>query len=230
MKQMQEPFLCVITPVFDQAIDSLRGLISDLQQQNDADFIHVCISNGDSPIIKKYINENIFDGRFIYDETPYDSQYENSGRFGHLLANIGMRRDFVFKKYNAKRYLNLGADFEITDSTYISRLKTFDDCNHMDIIISKIMLGGEVYPKSKLCRGNIDLSNFSISKHIAKSFDYPKDFSKQYQDANDWRYFEKIYSKNNTSIMDGVFGNKDGRQTYKSLALIYNDAMQNNQL
>ena len=52
---MEEPFLCIITPVFDPCLKSLEGLITDLQKQSHGNFIHVSIANGKEPKIHAYI-------------------------------------------------------------------------------------------------------------------------------------------------------------------------------
>ena len=62
-------FLCIITPVFDPAYESLCQLVAELHSQTFGRFIHVMISNGPSPKIKSYVLElNRKDPRFIYDD------------------------------------------------------------------------------------------------------------------------------------------------------------------
>ncbi len=62
-----EPFLCIITPVFDPSLISLKKLINDMKQQKLKDFIHVVVSNGASPKIEKYITAlHSKDSRFVY--------------------------------------------------------------------------------------------------------------------------------------------------------------------
>ena len=76
LKGMEEPFLCIITPVFDPCLKSLEGLITDLQKQSHGNFIHVSIANGKEPKIHAYIESvRMYDKRFVYDEIPFNPIY-----------------------------------------------------------------------------------------------------------------------------------------------------------
>lgn len=217
-----DPFLCVITPVFDPALASLKGLISDLKKQTYGNFIHVMVSNGPSPKVAEYVDKiHKKDWRFIYDELPTVITYEKTGKgeYGDLLKEIGRRRNYAIKKYIAKRYLYLGADFHITDNTTFAQLAHIHNSTHKDIIILNVKAYGSIYPKYPIAFTRIDLSNFTFSRRIARKFGYPTDFDTEIP-ANDYRYFSRI---SNTAYMDLVYGSKDGRESYKSLGKIHEE-------
>ena len=217
-----EPFLCIITPIFDEAVTSLKGLIADLQKQSHSNFIHILISNGPSPAIRNLITEiRKTDHRFAYDEMVYDPHYQQSHDFRDLFGNIGARRDYVMQKYHAARYLNLGADFLITDVDFIEKLYLTHCKSNKDIILINSLLNGEVFPKFPLKLTHLDLSNFCYSKSIAKHYHYPHDYDPAYPAANDYRFFEKI---SNMTSLDGVYGVKDGRASYKGLGELYQES------
>ena len=50
------PFFCIVTPVYDPTLESLKLLIKELQGQTFGNFIHVMISNGKSKAIESYVN------------------------------------------------------------------------------------------------------------------------------------------------------------------------------
>ena len=49
IKNSDEVFLCVITPVYEPALSSVKKLVKDLKNQSYTDYIHVMISNGRDP-------------------------------------------------------------------------------------------------------------------------------------------------------------------------------------
>lgn len=223
----QDPFLCIITPIFDPAFESFQNLVSDLQAQTFRNFIHISISNGPSPKIKSYIQKiRKSDKRFVCDELPYNNQYEKSKKYSDLLSEIGRRRNYTIKKYQALRYLFLGADFKLTDNDFFNKLHFAHFDSKKDIIIASVNAYGSIYPKLPLQFEHIDLSNYTFSKNIVNKFDYPSDYDEKFP-ANDWRFFDKIKTNNNIYIMDCIYGEKDGYRSYKSLGEIQLDELNN---
>src|SRR5258708_1795581 len=161
------PFLCVVTPIFDSALLSIKGLTHDLQQQTFPDFIHVLISNGPSPRIKAYV-ESLRDERFIYISLKRESQ-----KADNLLANVGKRKNYGMKHFRAERYVFIDADSKVIDPTFIAKLYLSHRLFRKDIIIAQIKMGKELLPKFPLYIGNIDLTNYTFSRRIELHSHYP---------------------------------------------------------
>lgn len=219
-----EPFLCIITPIFNPALKSLRGLVEDLQKQTNKNFIHVIIANGQEEKILKYIEHvRVSDKRFVYDEIPFDDRYKKSKKVEDVLSLNGIRRNFVMMKYDAKMYLNLGADFRITDDRIIEKLQSFFEESKKDIILLESNIKGDRYPLYPINKhSHIDLTNYCYSKKIARKYKYPEDVDPKFDVANDYRYFNKII---NFKILEGSYGVKDGRNTYKSIEDLYHEQL-----
>ena len=219
---MEEPFLCIITPVFDPCLKSLEGLITDLQHQTYQNFIHVSIANGKEPKIHALIEHvRINDKRFVYDEIPFDKSYKDSGLVEDLLTINGKRRNFVMNKYDAMMYLNIGADFKLTDNQIFEKLCKTHMETRKDIIILESEVEEKKYPLYPINKHrHIDLTNFCYSKKIARSIPYPDDIDSKFDVANDYRYFDRIV---NFNVIEGIYGKKDGRNYYKTIEEIYNE-------
>lgn len=215
-----EPFLCIITPVFDPALKSLKGLIDDLQKQTNRNFIHVNIANGKEEKIYKHIETvRLSDKRFVYDEIPFDKRYQTSKSVYDLLMINGIRRNTVMQKYDAKLYLNLGADFRITDEKIFKKIEDYYQQTHKEIILLESLVKKVVYPIHPINKHrHIDLTNFCYTKKIARKYNYPEDIDPTYDVSNDFRYFNKIA---NFSLHEGVYGEKDGRNYYTSIEDLY---------
>ncbi|HRN85887.1 MAG TPA: hypothetical protein PKU78_02420 [Candidatus Dojkabacteria bacterium] len=222
LKGMDEPFLCIITPVFDPCLKSLKGLIADLQYQTYENFIHVSIANGKEPKIHNLIEHvRINDKRFVYDEIPFDNSYKDSGLVENLLIINGKRRNFVMSKYDALMYLNIGADFKLTDNQIFEKLHNTHMETRKDIIILESEVAEKKYPLYPINKHrHIDLTNFCYSKKLARTIPYPEDIDPEFDVANDFRYFDKIA---NFKVLEGIYGQKDGRNFYKTIEDIYNE-------
>lgn len=208
---MAQPFLCIITPIFDPALESAKLLINDLQNQSLGDFIHVLISNGESPQIKQFIQE-LQDSRFIYDEIPFQPISTGRRAAGDLICNIGERREYGLKRYNCARYLFLNADLKILDSDYFNKL--FQDHLEADVLVTQILNRptggrGSVLPKHPINIGNIDVANFSISQKIAKTCSWPADYHPLFRIANDYRFFISL-ARYSIKFLSFISAEKDG--------------------
>jgi len=204
---MVQSFLCVITPIFDPALEPAKLLINALQNQSLEDFIHVFISNGESPQTKQFIQE-LNDSRFIYDEIPFQS----TSRVEDLICNIGERREYCLKEYNCARYLFLNADFKILDIDYFNKL--FQSHLEADLLITQVLnrpIGGRgsTLPKHPITMGNIDVTNFSISQKIARECSWPTDYHPIHRIANDYRFFDGL-ARYHSKFLPFISGEKDG--------------------
>lgn len=213
------PFLCVIVPIFDKALPSLPGFIDDFQKQTFRSFIVVFVSNGRSRKVKKMVqNIRKTDSRFIY--TEIRKERITNGK--ELLKNMGKRRNYAMKTYNAVRYVFSDVDTQTIDCSYISKLYVADLISRKDIIICSIKLrDGTVLPVLPLGFGSIAINNYTFSRKIAKNIRYPTDTIRKYGSANDWRYFRRINKPGNTLFLDFVAMIKDNRRSYESMGEFY---------
>jgi len=218
---MSQPFLCIMTPIFDPALESAKLLINDLQNQSLGDFIHVLISNGESPQTKQFIQE-LQDSRFIYDEISFQPISTGDSAVRDLICNIGQRREYCLKKYNCQRYLFLNADLKILDDDYFQKLSQA----HLeaDVLVTQLLNRpnggrGTILPKHPIYVGNIDVANFSISQKIAKTCSWPTDYHPIFRIANDYRFFSSL-ARHSIKFLSFIASEKDGHNmhSYKQIS------------
>jgi dTDP-4-amino-4,6-dideoxygalactose transaminase len=212
----KEPFLCVITPIFDPALPSLKLLCKDLQNQTFGNFLHVVASNGPSVKVQDYINKLAkSDNRFVYVEL----ELMPTPDFDSLMTNSGIRRDYCLRNFAAKRYLFLDADVEIIDNNYFSKLHMVDRLTKKDIIVTNVDYHGTILPIHPANKeGQIVIGNYCFSKNIAKKFRYPTNYNiiKKKQ-GNDFRYWQKIKKTNNVLYLDFVSTREGKNRSYKRM-------------
>ena len=210
-----DPFLCLVTPIFDGASKAIELLCKEIQEQTEQDYIHVMISNGESPVCKDFISS--LPERFIYCETP-KKQLANPKQ---LLIDLGHRRNFVFKNFDAQRYICIDADLKITDKDYFKYLRLHH--NQAEILVIKAInptpTSNQGYlPRFPLTKGRIDLSNFSFTKNIARKYSYPTDFDLFEGFANDWRFFKLFYNQHTIKYLPKICAIVSGNACYKRMS------------
>jgi len=156
-------FLCIMTPVFDSAYESVYKLVNEVKSQTYGDFFQVMISNGPSPRIKELVFDiNRKDPRFIYDEI----EEEITNKPVELLINIGKRREYCLKKYNAERYVFLDADVKLVDNDYFLKLyKAHQEIKRDNLITLTKFCQQEseiTLPIFPIICGNIDIANYTF--------------------------------------------------------------------
>ena len=222
MNNSNAPFLCVITPVFDPAYDSLCKLVEELQSQTYGDFWQIMISNGPSPRIKEFVTDiSLNDRRFIYDEIAGEviqSPIE-------LLVNLGKRREYCLTKYHGARYAFLDADIKINDRDYFLKLHAAHQEIQRDVLITltKIYHADKeiILPIFPIMLGHIDMANYTFSDYIAKNYHYPSDYDPQSGLGNDYRFFSRISNEDNTAILNFISTIRDGNNSYKRLTELF---------
>lgn len=218
-KKTREPFLCVITPVFDHALGSVKKLVKDLKSQTFNNFIHILISNGESPQIKRFIEEvNKKDKRFIYDEL----ELEVTPDYKKILENLGKRRDYSLLKYKAKRYIFLDADIEVVDKNYFAKLFSFHYLTGKDVLVTKTDNFGQILPKHPVKYGHIDMANYSFSRKKAIEHRYPTDFDEKFGYGNDYRYYGAITGDNQNIFLNFISAKISANRSYKRLSEVCN--------
>jgi hypothetical protein len=209
-------FLCIITPVFDGCLDSFRLLVEAAKQQTFSDFIHIAISDGESPLIKKLVS-SLDDDRFTYTEVPFTNPKSQM----ELFFSITSRRDFGLKNFKATRFLFLDADLKVISSDYFQTLYDGHQKHPSKIIMTKIKRApGLYYPRIPLQCGNINISNYCVTQEMAK-IGYPSDFDKFYPFANDYRFLRQVMVRHDFQLLNFVSAEKDGNKTYKNLCDYY---------
>ncbi len=194
---------CVITPIFDDAVEAAKLLTQDLQNQTYKDFTHVLISNGP---IKQTLK--IQDKRFVYEQYPFEKL---NGLF-ELIANLGKRRNYCLKKFVADRYFFFDADLKVTDNDFFAKIKVIHD--KADVIISKTIHKRRILPIPPYVNGTIDIANYSFTRNIVDKYDYPTDCEGHI--ANDWRFYSRIKDESHFDS-NVVYAIKDGRPMYRNL-------------
>jgi hypothetical protein len=220
-----EPYLCIITPVFDPALEPLRLLIGDLQRQSFKHFLHVSISNGPSPQVRQLIDQaRRADARFIYDEIEFSETPE----WQTLLMNLARRRTYAMRKYRAARYMFIDADSALASDRYLAQLYVADAVLRKDVIVTQTRFAaGTVFPQGAVLPlfpvglGRIDITNYTFSHRIAARHEYPPDIDPRYGAANDYRYFQTISDPHNTVYFPFLGVLKDARRSYRSVAEIW---------
>lgn len=212
------PFFCVVTPVYDPTLESIKLLIQDLQDQTFGDFIHVLVSNGRSDAIKSYVAEvHAGDNRFNYIEL----EHEEINTTEEILANLGKRRNHVIKKYHAQRYIFADADLKIVRKDYFDKLFTCHRDTGKDLILTLVHYfvvsrnRSITLPVFPIRKSSIDLANITISRSIAEQYGYPDNYDPRYGIANDYRLFITTATEDNTIIMNFVSAIKNGNSRYK---------------
>jgi len=222
---MTQSFLCIITPIFDPALEPAKLLIRALQNQSLGDFCHILISNGESPQTKQFV-QDLKDSRFIYDEIPFQpisTTVNGDSAVRDLVCNIGQRREYCLKKYDSKRYLFLNADLKILDDGYFEKL--FQAHSEADVLVTQIINRagrgglGSILPRQPIHLGRIDASNFSISQKIAKEDSWPIDYHPLFGIANDYRFFKGL-GRYSIKFLQFISAEKDGNNmnSYKQIS------------
>lgn len=207
------PFLCIITPIFDEALPSLIPLVKDLQAQSYGSFIHVLISNGDSPKVQKYLAKiSRRDPRFIY----HSCKKLSTPNWQKLQVDLGRRKNYGLSHFDALRYVFIDADSSIIDRAFIAKLYISHRFLHKDILVARIRHGKRVLPEFPVRMGTLDMCNYTFSQKIAKTSHYPTD-PWQYFSATDFLYFRDINTRNNTSFLPFTYLVKDSRRSYQSV-------------
>lgn len=199
---------CIITPIFDEAFQSVIGLIQDLKEQTYSKFQHILISNGKSPIIKGIIEE-VNDDRFTYVEYPYES----TPGLVDILTNIAKRRNYALESFEAERYFFFDADLYVKAKSFLEVIA--DIHGIADVIVSKIVWSNGILPQEPICAGHIDIANYAFSKKMRNKYKYPTDYNLG-RVANDWKFYDLMKNESHC-INDMVYAIKDGRSLYKNL-------------
>lgn len=212
-KKTTHPFLCVITPVHNPSLPSVKQLVLDMKKQSFGDFTHILISNGVSHKIRSYINKlNISDPRFVYIELKHTP----TPNFAALMSNLGTRRDYCLRKIEADRYLFLDADTSIIDTCYFSKLFFAHTISHKDILVTNSEYHGEQLPIHPINKeGQIQISNFCITGEVAKKYRYPTKYNVEKSQGNDWVYWQKIKRRSSILFLDFLATSEGSGRSYK---------------
>ncbi|MCZ7592827.1 MAG: hypothetical protein M5U15_12080 [Kiritimatiellae bacterium] len=221
MPKTDPPFLCLITPVFDPALESLTKLVAAVKKQTLGDFIHVMVSNGPSPAIKGFIaNIARDDPRFIYDEI----EEEPTGDSIAILLNLGKRRNYAMKNYEAVRYLFLDSDLKILDNDYFRKLHLAHAEIKRDVFVTQVQYAGRskmvTLPIFPIQHSRLDIANYCFTRAIAETYNYPTDYIGVF---NDYRFFSMIATEHNTAILDFVSAERDGNASHTRLSESYRE-------
>ena len=205
----------IITPVYDQCLESTELLYEDLKQQTHEDWTWFICSNGFSKKFSDFVeNKNKTDKKrhLVYVSTDYNELGNNCFS---LIANIGKRRKLCIKKIDCDYLFMFDADAKILDK------KMFEIINQeltrkpkkLCLYYIKHKLGN--MPLFPISDGKLDLLNFCIRTDLAKKIGYPNtvDF---FRPANDYNFFVKSYKtcRGDAVVFNRVFCEYNGNNRY----------------
>ncbi len=214
-RKHSRPFLAVISPVFDPGLTSLELLIKDLQRQTFTDFIHVSVSNGESPKIKKFIAKlSKGDPRFQYKEFPEEAAQNAK----ELFINICRRRSWALKKVSTDWYFLCDMDLQFIDPHFFETLHETVTQYQPEVIIHRLYYKKNIIlPLKPLTQGNIDLANYSFSAKVAKTIPYPTDILNQKYQGNDFRFIQRVIEKHQPMYIHSLAAIKNGHNDFFTL-------------
>jgi hypothetical protein len=214
----RKPFMCFITPVFDGSFTAMKELMAETRVQSCRSFIHVLISNGPSPLTRRYVREVAkHDPRYIYIELPHKPTRDGV----ELLRNLGERRNYAMENYKAYRYVIADADSELIDRHYIAKLIPFHIVTEKDIIMTRTFCGRKILPRPPYYIGDIDLTNITFSRYIAQLGWYPTEPDPRFEHSYDCRFLRKINMPGNMAFAPINGFRKNSRQGYQSAATFF---------
>lgn len=214
----KKPFMCFITPVFDGSFSAMKGVMAETQEQSCRSFIHILISNGPSPLSRRYVRRIAKkDPRYIYIQLPYKPTRDGV----ELLRNLGVRRNYAMQNFDAYRYVIVDADSELIDRHYIAKLIPFHFVTEKDIIMTRTFCGRKVLPRPPYYIGDIDLTNITFSRYIAKLGWYPTEPDPRFEHSYDCRFLRKINMPGNMAFAPINGFRKNSRQGYESAATFF---------
>ncbi len=220
LPHFSKPYMCFITPVFDGCLDSLQQLIDDFQKQHHSSWIHVCVSNGPSPRLKKFLDYvSRDDPRIMYLEMPFESQASPV----ELLINLGKRRNYAMDKSDALRYMFVDADSALSNRHFIAQLLMCDMFINKDLLMVHTQLGDRVLPEFPINIGTMDMTNMVLSRSIAKKLNFPDDYDPNFHGVSDYRYFLRINTPHNTAFLPVMGCEKNTRRSYTSVAELFTE-------
>ena len=214
-KNKSEPTFCIITPVFDPALISLKKLIKDLKRQTYKNFIHAMVSNGQSPKIEKYVTSlQKKDSRFIFIITKAALTPD----FASIKVDSGKRRDYCLRNCPAQWYQFLDADLSIIDTGYFAKLYMMQKVIKTNIMLVKTKYHGNMLPANPInVEGNISLANYCFSKKIANQYRYPTNY-KAGDWGNDFKYWMKISKNEKVTSLNFIATTEGDDRTYKRMS------------
>jgi hypothetical protein len=213
------PFFCVITPVFEPALDAARLLAQALIGQSFADWLQILVSNGRSPTVMAWA-ASLGDPRVRYLELPAVATADPVA----LLLEIGRRREHVLQSVQAERYVLWDADLRLAAPTVLRDLRRA--CRHRPeaTIVARTIWFAQELPIPPCDRpGTIDLANICVPRELARRVSYPTDYDPAIKAANDFRFFARLRAEGPLHEVDTMVGLVSGNPSYRRLSQIWED-------
>jgi hypothetical protein len=213
----QAPLFCIVTPVFDPALPSIRLLAAALRRQSCGDWAHVLVSNGPSPAIAAWAaGQASADARLRYLEAPEVP----TPKARDVFCDLGRRRDLVLKTTDAQRYLLFDADLELLRDDVLERLAATHADGEPEVIVQQTQSRLHRLPRHPVFKpGRIDVSNYCVSRRLARAVAYPSDFNPFLGYANDFRYYHRLRRAARSWVeLEGLAARIDGNSRYERLS------------
>jgi len=220
---------CIITPVFDGCLPSLKLLFKELKGQTYTDWTWTLCSNGYSAKMCRFVRKNnralarvrltsrirqLPQPRIDYVYLPYEETPDAHG----LLENISKRRDHCIKIVQGDYICMIDADAKLLDRDMFTILNTELERNPQSLCIYKIMHKLGVLPKFPIRYARIDQLNFCVKARLAKEVGYPTTLNPAAQ-GNDYWYFDRVCRATGGEYLfiDKIFGQHNGNNRYVNI-------------
>jgi hypothetical protein len=165
----RRPYFCVVTPIFDPALDAARLLAQALTGQSFTDWLQILVSNGPSPAVAAWA-ATLGDRRIRHLALPAVATPDPVA----LLLEIGRRREHVLQSVDAERYVFWDADLRLAGPTVLRDLRRAARTRPEATIVARTSWFGQELPIPPCDRaGTIDLANLCVPRELARRVSYP---------------------------------------------------------
>ena len=219
-QRRESPFFCVVTPIFDPALDAARLLTQALIGQSITDWRQVLVSNGPSPAVAAWA-ASLGDRRVRFLELPAVATPDPVA----LLLEIGRRREHVLQSIDAHRYLLWDADLQLAGPAVLGYLQDAARERPEATIVARTSWFGLKLPIPPCDQpGTIDLANVCAPRGLARQVSYPTDYDPAIGAANDFRFFRRLLAAGPIYEVATMVGVVSGNASYKRLTEIWQEA------
>jgi len=221
---------CLITPVFDGCLPSLKLLFKELKGQTYTDWTWTLCSNGYSAKMHRFVRQKnrAFarvrlasrvhrspQSRIDYVYLPY----EETPDAYCLLANISKRRAHCIHMVQGDYIFMIDADAKLLDRDMFKVIHAELARHPKSLCIYKVMhneIG--VLPIFPIGFARIDQLNFCVKASLAKEVGYPTTVNPEAV-GNDYWYFDRVYKATGGDyvFIDKLFGQHNGNNRYTNI-------------
>ena len=209
----ERPYFCVVTPIFEPALDAAHLLAQALTGQSFTDWLQILVSNGPSPAVAAWA-ATLGDRRIRHLELPAVATPNPVA----LLLEIGRRREHVLQSVDAVRYVLWDADLRLAGPTVLRDLRRAARTRPEATIVARTSWFGQELPIPPCDRaGTIDLANLCVPRELARRVSYPTDYDPAVGAGNDFRFFRRLLAAGPIHQVGTMVGTVSGNPSYRRL-------------